>query len=112
MVVIDSKVYSLLVANATCLTVSYQGPRNLSGVRANCTSVVSFSFGQYDLARFNPNFEGEQHWRWLGTDHLSSPSSNLTRGLVARRLFRVPLCRKDSLHLKTYMPSPGFEPGL
>ncbi|GFU57138.1 hypothetical protein TNCV_1780011 [Trichonephila clavipes] len=41
---------------------------------------------------------------------LSSPSTSLTRGLVARRLFRVPSCRVGTIHLQTSMPSPGFEP--
>ncbi|GFT73966.1 hypothetical protein TNCV_4895821 [Trichonephila clavipes] len=42
--------------------------------------------------------------------HLSSPSTNLTRGLVARRLFKVPPCREGTIHLQTSMSSPGFEP--
>ncbi|GFX61573.1 hypothetical protein TNCV_2745481 [Trichonephila clavipes] len=39
-----------------------------------------------------------------------SPSTNLTRGHAARQLFRVPPCRKGTIHLQTSMPSPGFEP--
>ncbi|GFY33320.1 hypothetical protein TNCV_1897721 [Trichonephila clavipes] len=31
------------------------------------------------------------------------------RGLAARRLFRVPPCRKDTIHLQTSMSSLGFE---
>ncbi|GFU83318.1 hypothetical protein TNCV_3739291 [Trichonephila clavipes] len=46
---------------------------------------------------------------WSGTSHFSSPSTNLTRGLATRRLFRVPPCRKGTLPLQTHMPSPGFE---
>ncbi|GFU60266.1 histone-lysine N-methyltransferase SETMAR [Trichonephila clavipes] len=48
----------------------------------------------------------------VGTSNLSFPSTNRARGLAARRLFRVPPCRKDTIHLHTYtsMPSPGFEP--
>ncbi|GFV05364.1 hypothetical protein TNCV_225751 [Trichonephila clavipes] len=42
--------------------------------------------------------------------HHSSPFTNLMRGLVARRLFGVPPCRKGTIHLQTSMPSPGFEP--
>ncbi|GFU06205.1 hypothetical protein TNCV_4765121 [Trichonephila clavipes] len=38
------------------------------------------------------------------------PSTNYTRGLAARRLFRVPPCRKGTIHLQTSMPSQGFEP--
>ncbi|GFX44057.1 hypothetical protein TNCV_4118531 [Trichonephila clavipes] len=42
--------------------------------------------------------------------HLSSHSTNLTSRLAARQLFGVPLCRKDTIHLQIFMPSPGFEP--
>ncbi|GFT84924.1 hypothetical protein TNCV_2507521 [Trichonephila clavipes] len=38
----------------------------------------------------------------------SSPSTNLTRGLAARRLFRVHPRRKGTVHLQISMPSPGF----
>ncbi|GFV01827.1 hypothetical protein TNCV_2550811 [Trichonephila clavipes] len=37
------------------------------------------------------------------------PSTNLTREGAARRLFRVPPCRKGIIHLQTSLPSPGFE---
>ncbi|GFU76904.1 hypothetical protein TNCV_4520601 [Trichonephila clavipes] len=47
---------------------------------------------------------------WPGASHLSSTSTNLTRGLVARQLFRVPPCRKGTIHLQTSMSYPGFEP--
>ncbi|GFV46244.1 uncharacterized protein TNCV_261951 [Trichonephila clavipes] len=40
----------------------------------------------------------------------SSPRTNLTRGLVARRLFRGTPCHKGILHLLTTMPSSGIEP--
>ncbi|GFV01846.1 hypothetical protein TNCV_4557981 [Trichonephila clavipes] len=36
----------------------------------------------------------------------SSPSTNLTRGLAARRL--LPECREGTIHLQTSMPSPRF----
>ncbi|GFW43584.1 hypothetical protein TNCV_4769361 [Trichonephila clavipes] len=45
---------------------------------------------------------------WDG--HLSIPSTNPTRGLAARRLFRVPPCREGTIHLQTSMSSPGFKP--
>ncbi|GFV39858.1 hypothetical protein TNCV_4144951 [Trichonephila clavipes] len=38
------------------------------------------------------------------------PSTNHTRGLAARWLFRVPPCRKGTIHLQTSMSSPEFEP--
>ncbi|GFX20074.1 hypothetical protein TNCV_1436341 [Trichonephila clavipes] len=42
--------------------------------------------------------------------HLSSPFTNLTRGLAARRLFSVPPCLAGTTHLQTSMPSPRIEP--
>ncbi|GFV21248.1 hypothetical protein TNCV_183991 [Trichonephila clavipes] len=48
---------------------------------------------------------GRKPWRWPGASHLPT-----TRGLVARRLFRVPSGRKGTIHLQTSMSSPGFEP--
>ncbi|GFT90500.1 hypothetical protein TNCV_4491881 [Trichonephila clavipes] len=46
---------------------------------------------------------------WLRAFHLSCPSTNLTRGLAARRLFKVSPCCKGTIHLQTSMPSPGLE---
>ncbi|GFX63627.1 hypothetical protein TNCV_2005561 [Trichonephila clavipes] len=34
-----------------------------------------------------------------GSSHLSSFSTSLTRGLVTRRLFRVPPCYEGTIHL-------------
>ncbi|GFW81741.1 hypothetical protein TNCV_2884151 [Trichonephila clavipes] len=45
-----------------------------------------------------------------GASHLSSPTTNLTRGLSACRLFKVPPCREGTMHLQTSVSSPGFEP--
>ncbi|GFX43307.1 hypothetical protein TNCV_2390151 [Trichonephila clavipes] len=47
---------------------------------------------------------------WSETSRLSSPSTNLTRELAARRLFRVPPCHTGTIHLQTSMSSPGSEP--
>ncbi|GFV70531.1 hypothetical protein TNCV_2945791, partial [Trichonephila clavipes] len=47
---------------------------------------------------------------WSKASHLSSPSTYLTRGLAARWLFRVPQCRKGTIHVQTSGLSPGFEP--
>ncbi|GFU22862.1 hypothetical protein TNCV_4966081 [Trichonephila clavipes] len=57
-----------------------------------------------------PQFRGRKPWGWPGTSHLSSSSNNHTRGLTARRLFRVPPCHKGTIHLQTSMSSPGFKP--
>ncbi|GFX11208.1 hypothetical protein TNCV_4424671 [Trichonephila clavipes] len=57
-----------------------------------------------------PQFRGRTLWGWSKASQLSSPSTNLTRGLKARRLFRVPPCRKGTIHLQTSMSSLGFEP--
>ncbi|GFX05707.1 acetoacetyl-CoA synthetase [Trichonephila clavipes] len=54
--------------------------------------------------------EREKTLGWSGASRLSSTSTNLTRGLEARRLFRVPPCRKGTIHLQTSVSSPGFEP--
>ncbi|GFX72923.1 hypothetical protein TNCV_1752301 [Trichonephila clavipes] len=51
----------------------------------------------------------ENIWRWSEVSHLSSPSTNLTRGLAAQWLFREPPCHKGTIHLQTPMLSPGFE---
>ncbi|GFT75572.1 hypothetical protein TNCV_1135401 [Trichonephila clavipes] len=50
-----------------------------------------------------PQLRGRTPWGWSG------PSTNLTRGLAARKLFKVPPCRESTTHLQTSMPSPGFE---
>ncbi|GFX62425.1 hypothetical protein TNCV_1381501 [Trichonephila clavipes] len=54
--------------------------------------------------------KGRKPWGWSGASHLYSTSTNHTRGLAARRLFRVPPYRKGTIHLQTSMSSPGFEP--
>ncbi|GFX54775.1 hypothetical protein TNCV_2556611 [Trichonephila clavipes] len=48
---------------------------------------------------------------WSRASHLSFPSTNLTRGLATRRLFRIPPRRKGNIHLQTSLSSPGFEFG-
>ncbi|GFU37258.1 hypothetical protein TNCV_4272571 [Trichonephila clavipes] len=40
---------------------------------------------------------------------LPLPPTNFTRGLAARRLFRVTPCREGTIHLQNSMSSPGFE---
>ncbi|GFV70288.1 hypothetical protein TNCV_492971 [Trichonephila clavipes] len=60
----------------------------------------------YDLAWFHSNFEEGQS----GASQLSSPSTNLTRGSVARRIFKVPQCRRGTVNLQTSKPYLGFEP--
>ncbi|GFW43829.1 hypothetical protein TNCV_2854621 [Trichonephila clavipes] len=63
--------------------------------------------------RFNsvsPQFRRRTFWGWSGASHLSSSSTNLTRGLVAQLLFKVPPCREVTIHSQISMPSPGFEP--
>ncbi|GFY01653.1 hypothetical protein TNCV_2608361 [Trichonephila clavipes] len=51
-------------------------------------------------------FRGRTPWEGQG------PSTNLTRGLVARWQFRVPPCCKGTAHLHKFMCSLGFEPTL
>ncbi|GFT16801.1 hypothetical protein TNCV_1334051 [Trichonephila clavipes] len=62
---------------------------------------------QYVFARFHPNLEAKIPGDGQGPQ---PPSSNHTRGLAARRLFRVPQSRKGPIYLQTSMSSPGFEP--
>ncbi|GFV20211.1 hypothetical protein TNCV_4195091 [Trichonephila clavipes] len=59
-----------------------------------------------------PQFRGKTLWGWSEASYLSSFSTNHIRGFAARRLFRVPTCRKGTIHLQISMSSPGFEPGL
>ncbi|GFU66794.1 hypothetical protein TNCV_1233271 [Trichonephila clavipes] len=47
---------------------------------------------------------------WGRASLLSSPFTHLTRGFVARWLFRVPPCRKGTMHLQTSLSSPEFDP--
>ncbi|GFW99074.1 hypothetical protein TNCV_3008441 [Trichonephila clavipes] len=48
---------------------------------------------------------------WLGSTAIGlGLPTNLTKGLAARRLFRVPKCHTSTMHLQTSTPSPGFEP--
>ncbi|GFU49788.1 hypothetical protein TNCV_2930561 [Trichonephila clavipes] len=56
-----------------------------------------------------PQFWGRTLWGWSGVFHLSSSSTNLTRGLAAHWLFRVPPCH-EGIHLQISMPSTGFKP--
>ncbi|GFV50973.1 hypothetical protein TNCV_302341 [Trichonephila clavipes] len=62
---------------------------------------------QYDFARFDPNFE-ENTLEEQGLPFFSA-STNLTRGLATRWLFRVLQCREGTINLQTSMPSPGFK---
>ncbi|GFX50665.1 hypothetical protein TNCV_2722511 [Trichonephila clavipes] len=59
-----------------------------------------------------PQIRGRVLWEWSGVSHLFSSSTNLTRGLAARQLFKIPFCRNGTIHLQTSKPSPGFETRL
>ncbi|GFY06274.1 hypothetical protein TNCV_2680661 [Trichonephila clavipes] len=76
--------------------------------------VVSLSFEHHAgdsmvLFGSTPIFK-ENTLGWSGASHLSSPSTNLTRRLVARQLFRVPPHHETTIHLQTAMPSLGIKP--
>ncbi|GFU77461.1 hypothetical protein TNCV_3498341 [Trichonephila clavipes] len=64
--------------------------------------------GLSDACRFHPNFEGE-HPEGVQGPPIFSLSTNPTRGLAARRLFKVPPCREGTINLQTAMFSPDFE---
>ncbi|GFW67629.1 hypothetical protein TNCV_3393001 [Trichonephila clavipes] len=61
---------------------------------------------------FHPNFEGEHSGEGQGTCNLSSPSIIHTRGLAARRIFRLLPYRTATTNLQISIPSSGFEPRL
>ncbi|GFV98283.1 hypothetical protein TNCV_704901 [Trichonephila clavipes] len=66
--------------------------------------------GSADLAWFHPKLEGENSGGCLMA-YISVPVfTNLSRGLAVGRLFSVPPCRKITIHFKTSIPSPEFEP--
>ncbi|GFX29323.1 hypothetical protein TNCV_3218571 [Trichonephila clavipes] len=50
------------------------------------------------------------HFRMRTPWSSQRPPTNLIRGLGDRGLFRVSPCHKDTKHLQTSMPFPGFEP--
>ncbi|GFY26381.1 hypothetical protein TNCV_25781 [Trichonephila clavipes] len=84
--------------------------------KGSVTAVVSHSFEHHTGDRmiwlgFTPILR-ENNLGWSGASHLSSPSTNLTRELAARRLFKVPPCHEGTIHLQTSMSSPGFESRL
>ncbi|GFU08029.1 hypothetical protein TNCV_1527671 [Trichonephila clavipes] len=77
--------------------------------------VVSLSFEHHAgdstiLSPFHPNFEEEQPGSSKGPFTFLPPATNLPRGLAARRLFRVPPCREETIHSQTSMPSLGLDP--
>ncbi|GFU52162.1 transposable element Tcb2 transposase [Trichonephila clavipes] len=85
--------YDVVETNATCLT-------NLSLIAGDSRILLgSTSIWSEKSLGGGP-----------GASHLSSPSTNLRRRLAVRMLFRVPPCRKGTIHLQTSMSSPGFEP--
>ncbi|GFU57784.1 hypothetical protein TNCV_1281331 [Trichonephila clavipes] len=102
-----------VVTNATCLTKSDQGPRNSSWLRARIfTPVVSLCFEHhagYSMILLGSTLSLRENNLREGQGPPTS-STNHTRGLAARRLFRVPPCREGTIHLQTSMSSPGFEP--
>ncbi|GFS73101.1 hypothetical protein TNCV_686791 [Trichonephila clavipes] len=94
------------------LIVSDRGPRNSSRQWARCTPVVNRSIEHHtgdSTIYLGSNPILRDPGGVSGASHLSSPSINLTRGLATRWLFRVLPCRKGTLHLRTSLPSPGFE---
>ncbi|GFY01080.1 hypothetical protein TNCV_5075471 [Trichonephila clavipes] len=82
--------------------------------RASFTAVVSSSFerhtgdsriwiGYTSILRGN-TLEGR-----VQGSHLYSPFTNLSKGLAVQRIFRVPPSRTGTIHLRTFMPSPGIK---
>ncbi|GFT87620.1 hypothetical protein TNCV_3866521 [Trichonephila clavipes] len=79
------------------------------------TPVVSRSFEHHTgdgtiWLGSSTNLEEEHSEGGQEASHLSTSSTNPTRGHAAQRLCRVPPCRKGTIHLQTSMTSPRFEP--
>ncbi|GFW61406.1 hypothetical protein TNCV_4137231 [Trichonephila clavipes] len=80
--------------------------------------VVSFPKGRNESCQnlrqvgllYSTQFCGRTSWGLSDASYLSFLTTNLTRRLVARRLFIVPPCRKGTIHIQTSMSSLGFEP--
>ncbi|GFS56002.1 hypothetical protein TNCV_2564481 [Trichonephila clavipes] len=75
--------------NATCLTLSDRGPRNSSRprtktLRLSLALVLSTMQVTVRFCSVSSQFRGRKTWGCTGASHLSSPSTNLTRGLAAR----------------------------
>ncbi|GFV31594.1 transposable element Tcb2 transposase [Trichonephila clavipes] len=97
------------------LTTSDYGPRNSSRLRARflrLTLALAYEHhaGDSTILLSSTRISRKNTLEWSGDSHLSSPSTNLTRGLAARRLFRVPPYRKGTIHLQTSMFPSAFEP--
>ncbi|GFX69739.1 hypothetical protein TNCV_1771071 [Trichonephila clavipes] len=60
---------------------------------------------------FPPHFERYHPEGGLGPSHLSSPSTNLTRGLTVQGLLRVPP-HATKANIETSMPLKDLNPGL
>ncbi|GFX05456.1 hypothetical protein TNCV_1007781 [Trichonephila clavipes] len=104
-----------VVTNATRSRVtSDQGSQNSSRQRTTFTPVIRRSFehhaGDRAIWLGSALILKKHPWGVVRGPHLSFPSTNLTRGLAARWLFRVSPCHKDTIHLQTSMTSSGFEP--
>ncbi|GFW82279.1 hypothetical protein TNCV_3817601 [Trichonephila clavipes] len=88
----------VVAADATCLTQSDQGPRNSSWQGAISKPVVGRRLEHHTgdstiQLGFTPIFRRNTLGSIMAS-HLSSTSTNLTRGLAARWLFRVPPATK------------------
>ncbi|GFX21201.1 uncharacterized protein TNCV_4367801 [Trichonephila clavipes] len=101
-----SKDRQLSTVRRTCPALFAHLPCFAAAVPVAPTTAVALSTIQ-ETERFNsvsPQFKGRTPWGGQG------PPTNLTRGLAARRLFKVPPCREGTIHLQTSMSSPGLEP--
>ncbi|GFV29391.1 hypothetical protein TNCV_438101 [Trichonephila clavipes] len=94
-----------------------RGPRNSSWQRAKwrllfAVALSTIQVGDSTIWLVSTPILREDTRGWSGASHLSTPSTNHTRGLAARRLFRVPPCCKGIIHLQTSMSTPEFKPSL
>ncbi|GFU75298.1 hypothetical protein TNCV_4755571 [Trichonephila clavipes] len=84
------------------------------GKGLDCIPVISRSLehhaGGITFQLFSTSILREKTLKVVSGLPHSSPSTSLTRELVARQLFRLPPCCEGTIHSQTSIPSPGFEP--
>ncbi|GFV61553.1 hypothetical protein TNCV_4543851 [Trichonephila clavipes] len=75
-----------------------QGPRNSPWQWAKGRLSLAVALSTERFSSVSLQFRGRTPWGWSGASNLSSPTTNLTRGFAARRIFKVPHAAK-ALHI-------------
>ncbi|GFX02721.1 hypothetical protein TNCV_2011651 [Trichonephila clavipes] len=63
-----------------------------------------------DFDRFHPNFEGERPGDGQSPPTFLPFLPTSREDMWLEGYLEVPPCRKGTMHLQIFMPSPGFEP--